>query len=569
MMKQLWLALGMGSAVFAGVAMALAGPGATWAQAAPEQLSAAGVASGLTVALLVLFIMVFLGLAVIDGVEMFRAQRHIDALLGRARGGEPVKPGDFIEALGNGMLGDSAKAYALTLRRAAHDGGRYSGADPSDFFSAEILIGDRLYLMAFRRLAMVLVGISAAALAYGLSGLLADYSRGASTTALAADGQAVLVGCAFPLFAAVVVGALVPAVVAVRRRQLATLLGRIGLLFHGADEQFYVRRLLEAQHDGAADLRRSLGVALGEIKKLFESLRRRIEDQPSGGSVGALEASLKTGLAEMSKAVTRLGEEQDRTVTHLVEQSLARFQGEFGSAIAGQLESLQAILKATESAAAGLGRSFDGAARAAQEAGARLDATSAGVELKLEQVVERLGEVAVALSAAAERRLESIDGQAIDGQGIAALAERLDRLGGALAVQLEEARGAAATMKQLHAGVDSLCLSVSPVLNRLVDTQDDLQAALAGENSTSRVLADVAEDLRQLSRTNRETVERHFELAGELVKVGQALETLASGAQTRPAPAPKITDGLMRALRELKQDTDEAARSLPSLDHVA
>jgi hypothetical protein len=564
MMKQLWLALGMGSAVFAGVAVALAGPGATWAQAAPDQLSAAGIASGLTVALLVLFVMVFLGLTVIDGVGMYRARRQIDALLGRVRSGQPVEPGDFIAALGRGVLCDSAKAYAFTLRRTAHEGGRYSGADPSDFFSADMLIGDRLYLMAFRRLAMVLVGISAAAVAYGLSGLLSDYGQGASMTALAADGEAVLVGCAFPLFGAVAVGALVPAVIALRRRQLATLLGRIGLLFHGADEQFYVRRLLGAQHDGTADLRHSLGVAFGEIKKLFESLRRRVNDQPSGGRSGAVELSLKSGLAEMSKAVARLTEEQDKAVARLVEQSLGRFQSEFGRAIAGQLDSLHAILRATETAAAGLGRSFDGAARAAQESGARLDATSAGVELKLEQVVERLGHVAVALSASTERRVDGIDDQ-----GIAALAERLDRLGSALAVQLEEARVAATAMKQLHVGVESLCLSVTPALNRLVDTQDDLQAALAGENSTSRVLADVAEDLRQLSRTNRETVERHFQLADELVKVGQALGALSSGAQPRPASAPKVTDGLMRALRELKQDTDEAARSLPSLDHVA
>src|SRR5258706_6241702 len=70
MIKHLWLALGFGLAVFVGVAVALAGPGATWVQAAPEQLSAVGVASGLTVALAGLFWMGFVGLAAIEGPDM-------------------------------------------------------------------------------------------------------------------------------------------------------------------------------------------------------------------------------------------------------------------------------------------------------------------------------------------------------------------------------------------------------------------------------------------------------------------------------------------------------------------
>jgi hypothetical protein len=132
-------------------------------------------------------------------------------------------------------------------------------------------------------------------------------------------------------------------------------------------------------------------------------------------------------------------------------------------------------------------------------------------------------------------------------------------------------------MKQLYTTVDSLCLSVAPVLNRLVDTQDDLLAALSGENTTSRLLADVAEDLRQLSRANRETVERHIQLATELAKFGHAIETAAS--QPRPVAAvpdgeavkaePKVSGGLMRALRELQTEAEEAQRALPRLEDVA
>jgi hypothetical protein len=571
MIKHLWLALGFGLAVFVGVAVALAGPGATWPQAAPEQLSIAGLASGLTVALGALFVTVFLGLAAIDAIDVARARARLEHLIARAGAGEPIEPDEVAAALGRGALAEVAKGYAFTLRRDPQGERPLAGADPNDFFLADQLIADRLYVAAFRRLPALLIVISAATLAAGLFALLSDRAHGASAAALAANGQAVLIGCAFPLFGAVLVGAVVPAVAALRRRQLAALIGRVGLLCHGADEPIYTLRV-RASPDGAADLKRSLGGAVGEAKRLFESLRRRVDERQAvrlsgdDASATAFERSLRAGLGELSRAIARLTEEQDKAVARLVQQCLTGFAAEFGSAVAGQIDSLQTILKATETAAVGLERSVSGAIAAAAASGARLDATSAGVEHKLEQVVERLGQAAVALGAAGERRPEGADVAAS-----APLIERLDRLAGTMTTQVEEARGSGGAMKQLSANVDSLCLSVAPVLNRLVETQDDLLAALSGDHSTSRLMADVADDLRQLSRANRDTLERHAQLAGEMVKIGQVLEglTSATGGAPRPAAGPKVTDGLMRALRDLKTETDEAARSLPSLDHVA
>ncbi len=587
MVKQLWLALGLGVAVFAGVAVALAGPGATWAQATPEQLSTVGVASGLTAALLALFVSVFLGLAIADWIELRRGRARLDALLALARTGDVVEPRDLTAALSGGPLGDAAKSYAYTLRIAADGERHYVGADPGEFFVPERLIDDRLYLTAFRRLTTVLIVLSAAALAFGLKGLLADYAAGATGASLAADGQAVLVGCGFPLFGAVVVGGLVPLVVALLRRQLAGLIGRVGLLFHGADEQFYVRRLLEAQSTGAADMRRSVSQALGEVRKLFESLRRRIEDQP-----------MFNGTSNASRG-------DDKATVRMIQESLSGLSAEFGRQFATQLEGLSGILASTEAAASRLEHALGAAARDVQERSAALDARTAGIEFKLEQAVDRLGEVAerlgrsvsaepvmqleveehaiaqkldqvterlaqvgATMAAAAEQR------HAADGEATAALAGRLDALGNALS---EQATGSAAAMKQLYTTVDSLCLSVAPVLNRLVDTQDDLLAALSGENTTSRLLADVAEDLRQLSRVNRETVERHVQLAGELAKIGQIIETAATQPQVAAAvpdgeavkAEPKVSDGLMRALRELQTEAEAAQKALPRLDDVA
>ncbi|MEJ0072287.1 MAG: hypothetical protein WDO24_30360 [Pseudomonadota bacterium] len=73
------------------------------------------------------------------------------------------------------MLGDSAKGYGFTLRPAplraeGFDAVGYAGADPSDFFTPDALIDDRLYLTAFRRLPAVLILISTATLAFDCAG---------------------------------------------------------------------------------------------------------------------------------------------------------------------------------------------------------------------------------------------------------------------------------------------------------------------------------------------------------------------------------------------------------------
>ncbi|MEJ0072289.1 MAG: hypothetical protein WDO24_30370 [Pseudomonadota bacterium] len=174
-------------------------------------------------------------------------------------------------------------------------------------------------------------------------------------------------------------------------------------------------------------------------------------------------------------------------------------------------------------------------AQAGGEAGLRLGGASGEIEHKLDLVIERLAQVAVALGAVAERRGEASDAAAASGWA-GALGDRLDQLGGALATQ---ATDSAAAIKQLYATVDSLCLSVAPVLNRLADTQEDLLAALSGEHTTSRLLANVAEDLRQLSHTNRDTLDRHMQLATELAKVGQTLEGVAAVSQPRPVQGAK------------------------------
>lgn len=572
--KQLWLAVGVGCAILGGIVIGLDAARLDPAQLPPDQLSYIGPVAGLTAGLLILFVMVFVGAATIDFLETWRVQRVLDRLLEQAQGGDPVEPRHFVEAFGGGALGTSARRYGFTLRRevVGDDLGQFIGGDASGFFSTEALVDDRLFLNAFRRLPMVLVLLALVALTFGLSRLLTDYGRGVPAAVLAADGQLTLQACAIPLLAALIVGCILPVVVAVRRRQLAGLVHRTDELFQGGDERFYIRRLLEAQTIGAADLRRSLSLALSEIKKVLESLRRRIDEPTVAVSAGGgvtMDRALKASLGEFSKAIGRLSEQQEEAIGRVVHHALGGFTNELDRIFSVQTEQLQGILRSTEATASGFERSLAVLGQNPAELGAHLDISTATAELRFNQVLEllqtiaeRLGKPGAGLVLSGEPR-----GVADDPGAGEWLAARLEGVGDAIAAQAADSRAVVATMKQLYTTVDSLCLSVAPVLNRLVDTQDDLLAALSAETTAGRALTEVAQDLSQLARANRETVEHHVRLASELNKASQSLEAMAAALQSRSGGPPEgSTDSVMRALRELKLEADEAARRLPSLD---
>jgi ABC-type transporter Mla subunit MlaD len=343
-------------------------------------------------------------------------------------------------------------------------------------------------------------------------------------------------------------------------------------LFQGGDERFYIRRLLEAQTIGAADLRRSLSLALSEIKKVLESLRRRIDEPAAAVSAGGgvtMDRALKASLGEFSKAIGRLSEQQEEAIARVVQHALGGFTHELDRVFSVQTEQLQGILRSTEATASGFERSLTALVQNPAEPGAHLDISTATAELRFNQVLEllqtiaeRLGKPGTGLVLSGEPRV--VPGDPGEGEWLAA---RLEGVGDAIAAQAADSRAVVATMKQLYTTVDSLCLSVAPVLNRLVDTQDDLLAALSAETTAGRALTEVAQDLSQLARANRETVEHHVRLASELNKASQSLEAMAAAMQSRNVgPAGGSTDGVMRALRELKLEADEAARRLPSLD---
>lgn len=554
MAKQLWIALAAALSLLAGVAVFFgSGQGLIGISANASHFPAAVIAAA--AALLAGFFLVFVTLAIVEWLEGRRAQAGLDRLLLQARDGAVIEPQELLDALRGTDLHNLAIPYVAGLRHdvAGIDPRRYVGGRPADYFSQAALVEEPLFAAVFRRLPLILTILGSVALLLGLRDGLLAYTEGASSVHLAAGTQAALLACALPLVAALLVMLALPLVLSVRRRQAQGLVRRIDALFPGGDEAFYLRRLIDNTQSNAVEIKCSLRTALDELGKTAKAR----SDAQADGLREAVTAALQRPMADLSAAIERSQVRQDDAVQRLVGDTLTRFTNAFDTTLGGRMEQLNMVLQATGAAGAGMERSF---ATALETAGDRQQRQEALLIESLDRhfgaVTAQLGTVGQSLAIEMERHARAVAAQAETLQnGLVALGESV------VMQTMQELRTSIAAVRQLYSTVDSLCLSVAPVLNRLIDTQDDLLAALSSESQSARIFAELAGDLKQLSRVNRETVEKHVALASELAR---ATQHLAGGvAQHRPAGLNGSSESVLRALRELRSESDAAARATP------
>lgn len=549
MAKQLWIGLAAALSLVAGIAVYLAS-GQGWIAGTAGRPDAALVVAA-TAALLAGFFLVFATLAIVDWLEARRVEAALDRLLAATAEGAVIEPGELLDALSASELHAMAVPYAASLRHdvAGVDPRRYVGGRPADYLGLAAQVDDRLHASVFRRFPVILGVLGAIALLLGLRDGLLAYSADGAWTALATSAHGAMLACAVPLIAALLVMLVLPTVLSVRRRQAEAVLHRIDALFPGGDEGFYLRRLIDNTQSNAVEIKVGFRTALDEIR---ETLRLRAETQ-ADAMREAVAAALQGPMSALACAVERSQARQDEAVSRLVSEALSQFTTALGGAIGDQMERLQDTLASAQDAAASLQQGFAATMQAAGERQDRQERVLSGeLERHLDGVAEQLRAIGDALAIQMERHASAVGAQADH------LHAGLARLGETLVAQTAaELRSTVAAVRQLYSTVDSLCLSVAPVLNRLVDTQDDLAASLSSESHNARIFAELAADLKQLSRGNRETVEKHIALASELAR---ATQHLAGGGMGRGAGANGASEGVLRALRELRSETDAATR---------
>ncbi|MCG8691067.1 MAG: hypothetical protein MI806_07640, partial [Minwuiales bacterium] len=178
--------------------------------------------------------------------------------------------------------------------------------------------------------------------------------------------------------------------------------------------------------------------------------------------------------------------------------------------------------------------------------------------------------------AAFAKQLKQILGGDLEGLAkvLTETAERLKTITDKLAATPAAANGEAAgpIAGEVQAALTELTGAVTEALAKLDATQARLIATLEDERAAGTAIATAARDLEAVTQANRDTVERFVDLAGELTK-------LSSQTAAQPAAAPaasktgaggdaqpkRAANDIIRALEELRAESEEAAKSLPKI----
>ena len=600
MLRRFWFLLAFVIAGFAGYQASLGTPALiAWLSetiageaAAPALGGYVALVWAVTLATVVVFALIFIVFAVGDGLKVRHIMQGLEALReGRANGEEPSLR-DFLAAFGDSEdLARLATDYGATLHaerpeRAGRDARiTYRATVPATaYFGQGSLVDARLYVWFFCRLptALCVLGILglAAGLVDGIGGLRAAASASAlpalAWEPLASGAEGGLMALVLAAGFGLVIGVVQHLVLAARYQQNAELCHAIDALFRFGIEADYLRELASVTRGETEELRRALVNASDDLRATVrqgdERITAAIEAQAKataaalGESVQAVLASPLTRLAEVAEAS---GRDQSVRVRELVEGTLAAFTAELGARFGDQLTEVNAVLVSSRAAAADIRDAFAAVAegltrevgrigeRFAAELGAALEAERGHIGEHDALLAKRLEEVTGLLARDVEAHSRHFDTLLKD-----ALQRVEEITHSALYTSSEDLARTASAFSGLQAVVESLALSVTPILNQVVETQNRLLDAIGDEASGGRLIAGAAKDLNAAARASRETVEKFVVLATRLSDAGKRIHGSSPAREpvheTAPAEARgggrRLGSEISRALVELREE---------------
>jgi hypothetical protein len=581
--------------------------------ARPDAVGYIGATFGLALGLTMLFVLVFVVIASIDWLRTRRVLAGVGALRENQQGGQHPDHRRFLEAFGDDEeLVHIAADYAATLHEESREafGGRTrvrlrATVPAVTFFDGHALVDTRLLARFFHRLPVVLCGIGGLGLAFGmlssLSWLLADEATEGSGATLApllegAQGglMALFIGVAF----AVAVSLAHHAVAAIRHQQVSELCQMIDGLFAPGIETEYLHTLATEMRKGSEETRRVVSGLSSDLAAELSSDSARLSEaleKQNKEIAGAISVAVHEALAGPMKAIAEATKQANRNqaeqVRELVTATLNAFTIELESRFGDQLTTVNGVLSESAAAAAELRQTFAAAtdhlsgalsqqaeAFATQLNGA-LAASSARHGEDNKELATQIGKLSATLSRDVEKHSRRFDNLLKSAIG------KVDQIANSSATTSSETLAkTAAVFDGLHSVVENLVTSVTPILSRIVETQEQLLTTMPGKVPSGRLVSKAAPAVSSATKASRKTVEK-------LVVLGKALgdSSLAvTGAPARPAELRQVAGaganagtgnpsrgparrkkrtgaGLSRALSDLREQSESAAKELPEL----
>jgi hypothetical protein len=534
----------------------------------PRSLAAAG--GGLAVFVLLALLLP----AGVESVAMGGLRRRLGRLAAWQAAGKEVAPEVLREAFSRSPLAEEGASYAAGLwrgRAALLDAAPTwrSTVDPEPLFRHAS--GARIAAAALAGQLSLLVAASGLALVIG-----ARYLAGAGFPAPLSVGSVplaptperlpwILLAAGIALFVlsrclGLVTLQLVTEIVALARRLFppghAEYIGQqLATAASGAEES----RMMAVGAAGET-LRGALATAADELKTMLGGHDRRI-----GASVASsVQRATQPIASSLQETLARLETENGKAAERLLSGVLASFLGEFQERFGQHALALNDVLAQTRSLADGLHGTFAAAEERLQQNAAALgdrmldglgNAMTAAIAAQTEALRGMLERVD-AMIAQTGSRVEEF-GEHTDA-ALAAWSDRIGDLGSTMVARgTEELKRTAASFAQLHAILETLSISVLPAVNRLIVTQERLQAAIDADRQTSQSMSAAAADLGEAVRIAHGMVERQMMLTRDLAQLpGRGLGD--------PLPA-AVSDDLAQAIEDLRSEADRERQSLPRL----
>ena len=617
MLRRFWIFLAIAISLFVGYQAEMRAPGlidwfttSVLGGAAVDTLNASGYIALTWAATLVttsVFVLVFLVLAIGDGLKLRRVMLGLEQLReGRNNGEEPTIR-NFLATFGEAEhLARMAADYAATLHaerpdRAGPDAKiTYRATVPATTcFGTASQVDARLYLWFFHRLPTALSVLGALGLAAGLLIGIDGFRLAAANTGWAeASLEPLITGVQGGLIALFLAGALAlligivqNVILAARYQQNAQFCHDIDALFRFGVEAEYLRDLAATTRGETIELRRAVVSAADDLKAELghdnERLLKAVAEQAKI-SADALGAAVHKALAEpisaIAAATEHVADDQGARVKDLIEEAVTGFLAELEKRFGDQLANVDHVLTSSQAAAGDMRDAFSavGTDMARQMSGIG-DSFAAELRSAIEAERDRHSEDNQALAAQIETLTSTLAGD------VAAHSKHFDNLlqdslqrveeitHSALYTSSEDLAKTAVAFSGLQSVVESLALSVTPILNQVADTQGQLLDAIGEEASAGRLIAKAAKDMNAAARASRETVERFVILATRLSETSKTFlghggvaelgaTPIESGrARRKKSPKPVPTEGLSQALMELRDESEDASEQLPKL----
>ncbi|MFQ5957730.1 MAG: hypothetical protein ACE5LF_00020 [Alphaproteobacteria bacterium] len=547
------------------------------------------------------FVLIFLAVAVSDWLLTRKALAGLTELREQHGDGRETDLRGFLAAFGDAEdLVSLASDYVATLHAVnpattvADARGPFRATVPAAaVFGKEALVDAPLFVWFFRRLPAALSGLGVLGLAFGLFEGLHRLRGDASTAgwndvaldALVTGAQGGLIALFLAILAAVLIGLVLHAVTTVRYQQTGALCQIVDGLFRSGAEADHLREVVRVTQSESAELRSAVSdVASALTTALGDEHSRLVATVEAQAQVAAealaksLRAALSAPMNAVAEAVGQATRDEGDRVQELVQAALNAFIDQLGSQFGNQLAEVNELLKSSRLVAADVQKAFGEMADTltkelatqadsfAKELRAALDAGRKQQASGNKELATQLKRYATGLSRDVDQHSARFDNL------LKGALERVDEIThSAVATSGEDLASTAAAFGGLQTVVESLALSVTPLLNQVVETQERLLSAIDDESAASRLVANAATDMNAAARASRETVERFVVLATRLSETSRAFKdrpaAAARGARRevpaggRRAPTKELGD----ALSELREETEGVSKQLPKL----